>query len=87
MELVTICGILCSRKDDLDFESRIDNHLAKIFWSQVAKVLLGPMRIQDFVIEDNFDPLSCGILEISLDKQLGFPYIKLRKVRGGCESD
>lgn len=72
---------------DLDFESRIDNCVSGIFQSRVAKVLLEAGHIQDFVIKESFDPLSCGIFEISLDKYLRFPYIKLRKVRGGCESD
>jgi hypothetical protein len=35
---------------------------------------------QDFVLKGIFDPLSCGIIEISLDMQLRFFYTKLRKV-------
>jgi hypothetical protein len=48
------------------------------------RILIGEFiygRPQDFVLKEDLNPLSCGKIEISLDKQLRFSYTKLRKVR------
>jgi hypothetical protein len=47
-------------ENDLDFESRVSNQKAGAFLFHVAKILPAAHYIQDFVMKDNFGPVSCG---------------------------